>query len=523
MKKFCFLLCPLIIAFFLGGFIVSFKCHASDFALPMPTTATIETASLSTEFLSSLMFTDSNIVPITDNLSGFNGAVNFGAVLFSDLWQWDQNDFTVSELSVLDRVNLERAYSIYNDTGIQLTDDEPIYFVEFDNGFFHGTGYIDENGNLLYSSSDLGGQLLSVAIGGSAMDADSFLNNLTDLADNVIDNNLYLVPNGYNMTERSYYLYYGRTANRNKVEGWIYVSDMYNRGVTVGSGLTNGRSISNFYTNDLSTIVINNINTSYQTPFTVTSGNYTVDGYNYRYKVEMNGVVYSNNSSDYNAFESSTSGYTSYNFSGATFQYDTDLFSANNDILSFKALEYPGTKVVSDPYASYAIDDLSTTYDDVMSIANTSNAVFDPSLGISVVNYPYFVVVPDSITLATADIVQPIERPISDPAVDPSISTPYPGIIPGDITDNIPIISGLQNKFPFSIPWDIYNLIHGLAVPRETPVFHFSINLPVINYTWETDIDLTMYENTAVLFRTTFLILFIIGLALFSYAHFFGS
>lgn len=523
MKKLCFLLCPLIIAFFLGGFIVSFKCKASDLVLPMPTSATMETASLSTEILSSLMFTDSNILPITDNLSGFNGAVNFGAVVFSDLWKWDQNDFTVSELSGLDRVNLERAYTIYNDTGIQLTDDEPIYFVEFDNGFFHGTGYIDENGNLLYSSSDLGGQLLSVAVGGSSMDADSFLNNLADLADSVVDNNLFLVPNGYNMTERSYYLYYGRTSNRNKVEGWIYVNDIYNRGVTVGSGFTNGRAISNFYTNDLSNVVINNINTTYMTPFTVTSGNYNVDGYNYRYRIEMNGVVYSNSSNDYNAFQNSTNGSASYNFSCTTFQYDTNLFTIDTDILGFKALDYPGSKVVTDPYASYAMDDLTTTYDDLISLTDTSNAYFNPALGLSDVNYPYYYVVPDSITLASADIVQPIEKPISDPAVDPSISTPYPGIIPGDITNNIPIISGLQNKFPFSIPWDIYNLIHGLSVPRETPVLSFEIEFPVINYTWQPEIDLSMYESTATLCRTLILILFIIGLAVFSYSHFFGS
>ena len=497
MKKLCFLLCPLIIAFFLGGFIVSFKCKASDFVLPMPTSATMETASLSTEILSSLMFTDSNILPITDNLSGFNGAVNFGAVVFSDLWEWDQNDFIVSELSGLDRVNLERAYTIYNDTGIQLTDDEPIYFVEFDNGFFHGTGYIDENGNLLYSSSDL--------------------------ADSVVDNNLYLVPNGYNMTERSYYLWYGRTANRNKVEGWIYVSDMYNRGVTVLSNPQQGRNISNFYTNDLSTIIINNINTSYRDAFRVESGNYTVDGVPYRYMVTMDGVCYANSSPSYTDFQNTTSGYLSFNFSGTTFQYNTNLFTTDTDILSFKALDYPGTKVVTDPYASYTIDDLTNTYDDLISLTDTSNVNFNPALGLSDVNYPYYVVVPDSLTLASADIVQPIEKPISDPAVDPSISTPYPGIIPGDITNNIPIISGLQNKFPFSIPWDIYNLIHGLSVPRETPVLSFEIEFPVINYTWQPEIDLSMYESTATLCRTLILILFIIGLAVFSYSHFFGS
>lgn len=115
------------------------------------------------------------------------------------------------------------------------------------------------------------------------------------------------------------------------------------------------------------------------------------------------------------------------------------------------------------------------------------------------------------------------DTPQSNPNENPTITNPYPDIDDSEIGDSIPIVQGLQNKFPFSIPWDIYNIIKGFEVERETPVLEWEIYLPVIDYTWEVNIDMTMYNETAELFRTLFLLLFIVGLALFSYKHFFGQ
>lgn len=521
MKKLCLLLCSFLLAFFLGGFVISFQCKAVS-PTPSIDPGTSQLVVDAAHLLISLMYTEHAITSFGD-MTNFDGPLDFGVLPYTDLWQWDSNDFTVSNISVQDRINLENSSSLYTQDGIQITDTDEIYYIEFDNGVFHGDGYIDSNGNLLRSGTSLGDELLRVAIGGNLVSAEDFLDNLSDLSDDIIDNNYFLVPDGFTMTDRSYYLYYGRTANRNKVEGWIYVSDIYNRGVTVGSGMTNGRSISNFYTNDLSTIIINNINTTYQTPFTVTSGNYTVDGYTYKYKIEMNGVVYSNNSSDYNAFQNTSNGYVSYNFSGNTFQYDTNLFTTDTDMISYMPLQFPGSKVVLDPYADYGYKQLLETSDALKALQTSTNPLYDPMVGYSAVNMPYYIIVPDSLTLESSDMVQPVQVPNSDPTVDPTITNPYPDIDSSGLTDKIPFISGLQNKFPFSIPWDIYNLLHGLSVPRQTPVLDFSITFPVINYTWEPTIDLSMYDSTATLLRTLILIIFIIGLAVFSYTHFFGS
>lgn len=93
----------------------------------------------------------------------------------------------------------------------------------------------------------------------------------------------------------------------------------------------------------------------------------------------------------------------------------------------------------------------------------------------------------------------------------------------GDITGNLPILSNLQYRFPFSIPFDIYKLFKGMAVQRETPYINTDFVFPRINYTWHIEYDLSEFDDIAELFRTLFLIGFIIGLALYSYDHFFGS
>lgn len=98
----------------------------------------------------------------------------------------------------------------------------------------------------------------------------------------------------------------------------------------------------------------------------------------------------------------------------------------------------------------------------------------------------------------------------------------------GSITDpilpeNIPILSNLEYRFPFSIPFDIYKLLKGLNVPRETPIIDTTVIIPRIDYEWNIYYDMSPFDDTAKLFRTLFLISYIIGLAYFSYDHFFGT
>ena len=75
------------------------------------------------------------------------------------------------------------------------------------------------------------------------------------------------------------------------------------------------------------------------------------------------------------------------------------------------------------------------------------------------------------------------------------------------------VVQGLQNKFPFCIPWDIKNCFSKLnSGSREAPriSWHFNPNSN-IDYTFE--LDLEDFEAVATLLRTLELIAFIVGLA----------
>ena len=100
------------------------------------------------------------------------------------------------------------------------------------------------------------------------------------------------------------------------------------------------------------------------------------------------------------------------------------------------------------------------------------------------------------------------------------------GTLPEDnLPTDIPILSNLQKRFPFSIPWDIKAIFEGLSVERETPSINEDVVIPLPNgdFTWHIEYDLHEWDGIATLFRTLFLLSFIIGLAWFSYDHFFGS
>lgn len=105
----------------------------------------------------------------------------------------------------------------------------------------------------------------------------------------------------------------------------------------------------------------------------------------------------------------------------------------------------------------------------------------------------------------------------------PSIGDDLGEIDSEELTNGLPILNNLSKRFPFSIPFDIYNLLKGLSVQRETPYIDTEIEIPAIDYTWHIEYDLHDFDDIAELFRTLFLISFILGLAYFSYDHFFGE
>ena len=102
-------------------------------------------------------------------------------------------------------------------------------------------------------------------------------------------------------------------------------------------------------------------------------------------------------------------------------------------------------------------------------------------------------------------------------------ATPETELDPEELNTDVPILSNLRYRFPFSIPWDIHEMLTSLQAERRAPHIEGDIFFPVINYTWHVEIDLSLFNSSAELFRKCFLVLFVVGLALFSYRHHFGA
>lgn len=73
-------------------------------------------------------------------------------------------------------------------------------------------------------------------------------------------------------------------------------------------------------------------------------------------------------------------------------------------------------------------------------------------------------------------------------------------------------VNGLQEIFPFCIPFDIYNFVEALDATPEAPVINWRFYVPgIVDETIE--IDLSVFDPVARLLRTMELLLFCVGLA----------
>lgn len=97
----------------------------------------------------------------------------------------------------------------------------------------------------------------------------------------------------------------------------------------------------------------------------------------------------------------------------------------------------------------------------------------------------------------------------SDPNGGDNIDINFP-----DIDIDLPeidwSIGDLSHKFPFSIPFDLYNMFSILNVEPQTPEIRGTINLGI--YQWPIEWDLHQFDNTAELLRNVEFVGFVIGL-----------
>lgn len=119
--------------------------------------------------------------------------------------------------------------------------------------------------------------------------------------------------------------------------------------------------------------------------------------------------------------------------------------------------------------------------------------------------------VPTPTPVPTPDYPDPNpDQPQWESETNPS-TEPIPDQIP---TGKPWVVQGLEDKFPFCIPWDIAKVFSALnSGSRQAPYIHWRFNPPntPIDYTFE--LDLEDFENVAELLRLLELGAFIVGLA----------
>ena len=99
----------------------------------------------------------------------------------------------------------------------------------------------------------------------------------------------------------------------------------------------------------------------------------------------------------------------------------------------------------------------------------------------------------------------PDKNPDPDPNPDPNPDT-------GKDTDNNSFTADLKELFPFCIPFDIVDCFRLFNAEPETPRVKFPIHFGIVDKDYTFDIDLKDFNDVAGVCRTSFLILFMVGL-----------
>ena len=110
--------------------------------------------------------------------------------------------------------------------------------------------------------------------------------------------------------------------------------------------------------------------------------------------------------------------------------------------------------------------------------------------------------------------VSPNPNPTPDPSNPDSGGSGGTGTDNPDDTDKSNFTRDLRLVFPFCIPFDLVDCIRLFSSEPETPKIDFPIHFPIVNVDYTFTIDLRDFNGVAMLCRSMFLILFIVGLVL---------
>lgn len=151
---------------------------------------------------------------------------------------------------------------------------------------------------------------------------------------------------------------------------------------------------------------------------------------------------------------------------------------------------------------------------------------------VGVVTWEDAIAAPDVIVLEGEDAIAiPLENTgedsevipgtaVDDPAVDDPAGDATDELVGSDeiaaLPDKIKAVGDVTTLFPFCIPFDIVALIKGMKAEKKAPVWEFKYYFKEIDYTFEVTVDMTDYEAYIKIFRSGFVIFYIICLMLFT-------
>lgn len=438
----------------------------------------------------------------------------------------ESSDFTIRPLTDVEKEDINDGFTMhfYNTNGEEI-DINDLYYVYGNNGYYRASFYMDEDGNVLFSDPDHTNTLLTLGldnfdtpIADSGNSYYSWQDVYSGLAERIKENNYNYYPTNQEFVDNTYFIRFGYAdGGGNPIRtGYVYVPNQAVLGLIIPLN-TNGH-IQSWVTNDPSLItLVFDSGQAMQNQLTVQEGDYSIDGVNYRYFVRLNSNFGGGRTdvsfSDFLSGNYQVSNIRAFTFENNSYIYGEQIFNSAGVFRRQQLSEVPS--ISPDEYYDY--DELKLTVPDVQPSIDPS---YDPNSPISPDNYP--ITYPNNLPVLVPDVGP---YPGISPSIDPN---PLPSgdivtINPEDIPDYIPFIDNLERRFPFSIPWDIKRLLNGLREDAVPPRFEISWYIRPFDYTWEFAIDLSQFSDVAMVFRTCFLISFIIGLAIFSYNHFFGS
>ena len=413
----------------------------------------------------------------------------------------DPSDCNVRPLTEVEKDNIENDFQthFYDSNGNEISLND-LYYCTYDNGYMNGEFYIDSDGNLLFGANDGSNTLLNINFAGDAKSINDWDAIYQELSSQIENNNFAFTENDVQITPQCYFYWYGETANyRPQSAHYYYCVNEYNPGVIMRMINESGQTV--FYANDPTALIYEcTLGGSYDQR-RITSGDFYYNSIHYNYKIVLpwDGNFSANNTYDYWVSLVGSNDLYRRIFAANGTMWDSSLAQNAHSASMFKPIQYDNDVVVPMPI------DETFPYDELISYIQEAinNAEYNPSFdgrnSLSSENYPFNYPIGTEIGISTLPFPEPQPSPepipMPQPNIDPSVGQDIGEVDPSNLRSEIPIINNLLNRFPFSIPWDIYSLLNGFSVQRETPYIDTTIHIPGINYDWHIEYDLSDFNR----------------------------